>query len=122
MNLSGRCVVRALRQYDLSPDRLLVICDDMNLTAGKVRLRRSGSAGGHNGLASVAQALGTDEFARLRIGIGEPPPWREGVDYVLEPFTRDELEAIGPAIQRAADAVEAWVGEGIEAAMNRFNA
>jgi PTH1 family peptidyl-tRNA hydrolase len=122
MNLSGRCVIRALRLYGIGLEKMLVICDDLNLAPGKIRLRRAGSAGGHNGLASVIQAVGSDQFARLRLGIGSPPPWQDGVDYVLEPFAREELESIGEAIQRAADAAEAWVAEGIEAAMNRFNA
>jgi len=121
MNLSGRCVVRAVRAYGIELERLLVICDDVNLPPGRLRARRAGSAGGHNGLASIIQVLGTDEFARLRIGIGEPPPWSDRVAYVLERFAGDEIETVQDAIQRAADAAEAWVAEGIEEAMNRFN-
>jgi PTH1 family peptidyl-tRNA hydrolase len=94
----------------------------MNLPPGRIRLRRGGSAGGHKGLASVIRALGSDQFPRLRLGIGSPPPWEDGESYVLKRFTREELEVMGEAVQQAADAVEVWVAEGIEAAMNRFNA
>lgn len=121
MNLSGESVAPALRYYGLPLTHLLVICDDVHLPSGQVRLRRSGSAGGHNGLISIIQHLDSESFPRLRIGIGEPPPGVDQVRYVLMPFRREELAGVREAIDLAADAVETWLAEGIEAAMNRFN-
>jgi PTH1 family peptidyl-tRNA hydrolase len=121
MNLSGESVAPAMRFYDLPLTHLLVICDDVHLPPGGIRLRRSGSAGGHNGLISIIQHLGSESFPRLRIGIGEPPPGLDQVRYVLMPFRREEMAEVREAIDLAADAVEAWLGEGIEAAMSRFN-
>lgn len=121
MNDSGLSVAPAVRHYGAAPHELLVVCDDVNLDPGLLRLRRKGSAGGHHGLESIIEALGSDDFSRLRIGVGQPPPWQSWVDYVLEPFEKQELPIIGKAIARAADAVECWLAEGIEAAMNRFN-
>jgi PTH1 family peptidyl-tRNA hydrolase len=121
MNLSGESVAPALRFYQLPLAHLLVICDDVYLPPGKVRLRRSGSAGGHKGLISIIQHLDSDSFPRLRIGVGEPPPGLDQVQYVLMPFGRQERLAVQEAVDLAADVVEAWLAEGIEAAMNRFN-
>lgn len=120
MNLSGRSVREGLAFYKLLPGDLLVVSDDMALPLGRLRLRKSGSAGGHNGLASVVQELGGDQFARLRIGI-EQVAGERMVGHVLGSFTRFEEEIIGPAVARAADAVECWLADGIDAAMNRFN-
>ncbi|UCH34829.1 MAG: aminoacyl-tRNA hydrolase [Armatimonadota bacterium] len=121
MNRSGAAVRGAADYYKVPLSRLLVVCDDVHLPLGKIRLRRSGSAGGHNGLISVIEALGNEEFPRLRIGVGEPPPHMDQVSYVLSRFAREEQEVIAAAIARAADAVEAWVSVGITEAMNRFN-
>ncbi|GMV97077.1 MAG: aminoacyl-tRNA hydrolase [Phycisphaerae bacterium] len=120
MNLSGRSVREALAFHKLSPADLLVVSDDLALPLGRLRLRKGGSAGGHNGLTSVIQELGTDQFPRLRIGIGQVPGERM-VGHVLGPFSREEEEIIGPALVLAADAVECWFADGIEQAMNRFN-
>jgi PTH1 family peptidyl-tRNA hydrolase len=119
MNLSGSALKAAMRQTeaDAATD-LLVICDDIDLPLGKVRLRRSGSAGGHNGLRDIIAALGSDEFNRLRVGIGRAG---EPVDHVLATFKPGEKTLASEAIATGADAAERWLREGIEAAMNEFN-
>jgi PTH1 family peptidyl-tRNA hydrolase len=119
MNRSGAPVRAALRNVNAGPEAdLLVVADDVDLPLGKIRLRRGGSAGGHNGLRDIIEALGTDQFPRLRVGIGRNG---ETVDHVLSTFSRDEEELADEAIATAADAVERWLAEGIEAAMNAFN-
>jgi PTH1 family peptidyl-tRNA hydrolase len=119
MNLSGSALKAAIRQTDADPATdLLVICDDIDLPLGKVRLRRSGSAGGHNGLRDIIAALGSDEFNRLRVGIGRGG---EPVDHVLATFKPGEKTLASEAIGTGADAAERWLREGIEAAMNEFN-
>jgi PTH1 family peptidyl-tRNA hydrolase len=119
MNRSGVALKAAMRQTDadLATD-LLVICDDIDLPLGKVRLRRSGSAGGHNGLRDIIAALGTDEFNRLRVGISRSG---EAVDHVLATFKPGERELAAEAVATAADAAEQWLREGIEATMSAFN-
>lgn len=121
MNRSGEAARALLQRYSLSPSRLLVIVDDVALPLGKLRLRPSGSDGGHNGLASIIGCVGTQAFPRVRVGIGAPPPGQM-VEYVLSPFSPQERPLIEQAIQRAADAVEAVLMEGLSPAMNRFNA
>jgi PTH1 family peptidyl-tRNA hydrolase len=122
MNLSGRSVRQMVDFYKLPLDQLLVVCDDLNLPPGRLRLRASGSAGGQKGLQNIIEHLGTEEFPRLRLGIGRPPPPIDAVDYVLMRFPVDERELIAAAIEQAAEAVELWVGVGTSAAMNRVNA
>ncbi len=121
MNASGRSVRQLVDFYQLAPADLLVVCDDINLPAGKLRIRRSGSAGGQKGLENVILHLGTQDVPRLRIGIGLPPSGRDSADYVLERFHKSERETIDAAILAAADGVEVWMAEGIDRAMNRFN-
>lgn len=122
MNLSGRSVRKVVDFYQLSLQDLLVVCDDMNLEAGRLRLRRSGSSGGQKGLKNIIDQLGSEDFSRLRIGIGRPPDERSGsTDHVLSKFRPDEVETIERAVQRAADGVELWIREGPAAAMNRVN-
>jgi PTH1 family peptidyl-tRNA hydrolase len=121
MNLSGRSVQPALVFYKLSPEQLLVLCDDLNLPVGKIRIRARGSDGGQKGLRSIAEQLGTIEYPRLRVGIGSPPPGRDAADFVLSRFRAEERSEIDEATQRAADAVELWCHSGIEECMNRFN-
>jgi PTH1 family peptidyl-tRNA hydrolase len=119
MNRSGAPVRAAVRNANADPETdLLVVADDVDLPLGKIRLRRGGSAGGHNGLRDIIEALGTDQFARLRVGIGRNG---ETVDRVLSTFGRDEEGLADEAIATAADAVERWLAEGTEAAMNAFN-
>ena len=122
MNHSGRSVGKLVDYYRLPLENLLVVCDDINLPTGRLRFRRSGSAGGQKGLDDIIRRLGTREFARLRIGIGSPPERMDAADYVLGRFRNDEQELIDRAVQAAADGVETWIREGIEAAMNRYNA
>jgi PTH1 family peptidyl-tRNA hydrolase len=119
MNRSGRAVLAAGRFYRLELEDLLVVSDDVALPLGKLRLRRSGSAGGHNGLQDIIDRLGTDDFARLRIGIDSPIG--DQVGHVLSRFSADEEDLISEACQRAADAAECWIAKDIEFAMNRYN-
>lgn len=119
MNRSGAAVRALVEAYQLPLPDLLVVADDVNLPVGHVRARARGSAGGHHGLESIIEALGTEEFARLRIGVGREEGPLE--DYVLARFTREERELIGDAIARAADAVELFVAEGIDRVMNVYN-
>lgn len=122
MNASGKSVRKACDFYKLSPEELLVICDDLNLSAGKLRIRATGSAGGQKGLADIIRHLGTDGFPRLRIGIDRPPPGWETSDYVLGKFSKEERDKIEESTTRAAHAAIDWVKEGIGFAMNRYNA
>ena len=122
MNLSGRAARQVATFYDTPHEDILVICDDMNLDTGRLRLRASGSAGGQKGLADIIRHLGTEAVPRLRIGIGRPPGRMQGSDYVLGKFTKSEREIMEPAILDAADAVERWASEGIQLAMNTVNA
>jgi len=122
MNLSGGPLKAALRQTDVEPaSDLLVVADDVDLPLGRIRLRREGSAGGHNGLRDIISALGTTEFSRLRVGIGRPGSARATVDHVLATFSARERELADEAIATAADAAERWLHDGIEAAMNEYN-
>jgi PTH1 family peptidyl-tRNA hydrolase len=122
MNRSGKSVVAARDFYKLENQDLLVVCDDFNLPLGRLRARARGSAGGQRGLEDIIRALGSEEFCRLRVGIGQPPSGRDPADYVLSRFREEEREEIELAVQRAADAVEVWVTRGIDECMNRFNA
>ena len=121
MNLSGEAVVGLLQFYKIDTADLLVIVDEVQLEVGRIRLRPSGSAGGHNGLKSIIQSLGTEAFARLRIGIGRGDSRRDLADHVLARVEPAERPVIEEAVGRAADAAELFVVEGIMAAMNRFN-
>jgi PTH1 family peptidyl-tRNA hydrolase len=122
MNLSGGPLAAALRNAPVEPtEDLLVVTDDVDLPLGKLRLRREGSAGGHNGLRDIIARLGGDDFARLRVGIGRPGSSRATMDHVLSTFKPDERELSDEAIATAADAAERWLAEGIDAAMNAFN-
>lgn len=122
MNLSGGPVMAALRQTEADPtEDLLVVADDVDLPLGRLRLRREGSAGGHNGLRDLIATLGSSEFNRLRVGIGRPGTSRATVGHVLATFKPSERELATASIATAADAVETWLREGIEASMNEFN-
>ena len=120
MNLSGDAVSRIAAFHKLTPADVLVVVDEVQLPLGRLRVRRSGSAGGHNGLKSIIQHLGV-EFPRLRIGVGRGDQTRDLADHVLSRFGRDEREAVEDAVTRAADAVELFVEQDVEAAMSRFN-
>lgn len=122
MNCSGRSVRAAVDFYKLPLSDLLVVCDDFNLPLGRLRFRPDGSAGGQKGLANIIDCLGTDQFARLRIGIGHPPDGRSATDHVLRQFTAEEREVIDKAVQRAADGVDDWLMHGTTYCMNQYNA
>ncbi len=122
MNRSGQAVREAVDFYKLNLVDLLVICDDINLPSGKLRIRASGSAGGQNGLKDIIEKLGTEEFSRLRIGVGRPPGNIDPADWVLSPFHEEEREGIMVAITRAREATLTWIESGVSACMNRFNA
>ena len=121
MNLSGFAVREALRFYKIEACDLLIVTDDVNLPLGRLRARASGSEGGHNGLRSIAEQLGTADYARLRVGVGRGDARRDLADHVLARFDPEERPAIEPAMARAADAVEAWVSEGLDRMMNVYN-
>jgi PTH1 family peptidyl-tRNA hydrolase len=120
MNLSGDAVERLARFYQVPPKDILVIYDDLDLPVGKTRLRPEGGSGGHKGMKSIIEHLGTSGFCRLRVGIGRPPHG-DPVDYVLGDFTPDERIAMDEAYERVVSAVELWLAEGIVVAMNKYN-
>jgi PTH1 family peptidyl-tRNA hydrolase len=124
MNRCGSAVAEVLGFYKMSAaGDLLVLVDDYALPLGAIRLRGEGSAGGHNGLSDIERALGTNIYPRLRIGIDPPPAnYDDPADWVLGRFTDEQSRALGPALDKAADAVEVFIGKGVSAAMNRFNA
>jgi len=119
MNRVGRVLKEVLAKRN---DSFLVVTDDVDLVLGCFRLRKKGGAGGHNGLASIIEHLGTEEFARLRVGIGPRPDGAELSDYVLAPFSSDEKEVLGEIIAEARDAVTLVFNQGMDAAMNKVNA
>ena len=121
MNASGEAVAPLARFFRIEPEEMIVVHDDLDLASGKLRLRKEGSSGGQNGIRSIIDRLGTQDFARIKMGIGRPPGRMDPADYVLQNFTADEEAVFGPLRERAVDAIECWLFEGIEAAMNRFN-
>lgn len=122
MNRSGSSVRAMLDQSGAEPSALLVVCDDLDLPLGQLRFKRAGGHGGHNGVRSIIEALGTDAFLRLKVGIGRPPVGCDAVEYVLEPFSAEEETAIVPAVNRARDAIGVALAEGVDVAMNRYHA
>ena len=122
MNLSGEAVGEAARFYKLPPDHVLVISDDVDLPLGKLRLRKGGSAGGHNGLKSIIQHLGTDQFPRLKVGVGgKPHPDYDMADWVLGKLQGEDKKTMDEAARRAAQAVECLLSQGMDKAMNQYN-
>ena len=121
MNLSGESIRAAVDFYKTEPDHVIVIYDDISLDVGSVRIRAKGSAGGHNGMKSIIACLGTQEYPRVRVGIGEKPPRMDLADYVLSHFTRQETELLEEAVCSAADAVVMLIEQGAQAAMNHYN-
>ena len=121
MNRSGHAIATASGFYKIDPADVLVVTDDLALEVGRVRLRSKGSPGGHNGLKDIQSHLGTSEYPRLRIGIGDSGP-RDAADYVLSRFSADEREMIDKAVQTAVKAVMCWVEEGVSTAMTQYNA
>lgn len=122
MNLSGEALLEWAGGSPPDRAQVLIVCDDIYLPVGRLRLRRSGSAGGHRGLESIEAALGTRDYPRLRVGVGAAAPGAAYREHVLTPPAPDEEDDVEVSLQRAADAVECWLLEGIQQAMNRFNA
>lgn len=122
MNLSGGAVAAAARRHGAGPAEICVVYDDLDLPPGALRIRGGGGgAGGHRGVLSIIEALGSRDFLRVRVGIGRPLPGQDAARHVLSPFAEREWEAVAPALERAAEAVLAVLREGPERAMNRFN-
>lgn len=122
MNLSGEAVAGLMGFYKIELADVLVVCDDVNLAEGRLRARPEGSEGGNNGLRSITASLGTAAYARIRIGVGRGDERRDLVDHVLSRFDQDEQPVMNAAMDRAADAVELWMTDGLGPVMNRFNA
>jgi len=121
MNNSGIAVRKWTVKREISPADILVVCDDINLDFGFLRLRQQGSDGGHNGLASVIAELGTSDFSRLRIGVGMPPAGQDAADYVLQSFPLKESKVLKSVVEEAADCCEAWLTDEINQVMSQFN-
>lgn len=121
MNLSGRCIAHYMNRYDIPLDSILIICDDINLPFGEIRIRPEGTSGGHNGLESIIRALKTTAFPRLRIGIRIEQPISSFKEYVLSDFEEDESPKVEESIHHAVDACVCWAREGIDKAMNLYN-
>ncbi|WP_028926820.1 aminoacyl-tRNA hydrolase [Pseudonocardia acaciae] len=122
MNLSGGPVAGVLRYYRVAPTDMVVVHDELDLPFGTVRLKRGGGEGGHNGLRSISQSVGTKDYLRVRFGIGRPPGRMDPADYVLRPFAAAERTELALAVDLAADAALALLTDGLEAAQNRFHA
>lgn len=122
MNNSGEAAAEAARFYKIPPEHVIVVSDEVSLPVGRLRIRQKGSAGGHNGLKSIIAQLGSDQFPRIRLGVGAPPhPDYDMADWVLSVFRDQDAADIADAAKRAAEAVECYITEGPERAMNRFN-
>ena len=122
MNLSGEAVAPLVRRYGVEPSQLVVVQDEMDFELGRIQVKNGGGLAGHNGLKSIVAHLHTQDFVRIRIGIGKPPGSRQGADHVLRRFSKAERQEIDVALEEAADAVELILAEGVEVAMNRVNA
>ena len=121
MNITGPPLKGLLRELNLTADDLVLVHDDLDIESGRLRIRHNGGSGGHNGVKSVIEALGTPQFVRLKIGIGRPAPRQDSADYVLEQVSPDEREVYEPCLERAVDALEVLVNRDLAVAMNEFN-
>ena len=121
MNLSGESIREIADFYKIEPENIIILCDDINLSEGQLRIRLKGSAGGHNGLKNIISHLGTQEFPRIRIGVGEKPARMDLADYVLGHFSKEEKERMEQAFKDGAAAAVAMMNDGVDTAMNRFN-
>lgn len=121
MNNSGPVVKQAVSAKKIEPENILIVCDDFSLVFGQIRMREQGSDGGHNGLKSIIEHLGTKEFSRLRLGIGPIPPHKNAVDFVLEDFRLDEKKKLPDFLSSAADCCRAWTSESLSTVMSRYN-
>jgi len=121
MNITGPPLKGLLRELKLTADDLIIVHDDLDLEPGRLRIKLAGGHGGHNGIRSVVESLGTSQFVRLKIGIGRPAPRQDSADYVLDTVGKEEFEVFGPCLERAVDALECMIHRGVETAMNQFN-
>ena len=121
MNLSGESVRELSDYYKIPAENIIVIYDDISLDVGQLRIRKKGSAGGHNGIKNIIAHLGTQEFPRIKVGVGDKPPRMDLADYVLSRFSKEDREKMEQAFKDAAEAVEVMIAEGPDAAMNQFN-
>ena len=121
MNLSGECVRPLMDYFEIDVEDIVVLYDDLDIAPGTIRLRQKGSAGGHNGMKSLIAHLGTDQFNRIRIGVGRPTGGMKVADYVLSPFSKEEKPLIEDMVKKSASACEAWLGKPFIDVMNNFN-
>ena len=121
MNVTGPPLKGLLREFSLTIDDLILIHDDLDLDLGRLRIKQAGGHGGHNGIKSVIDAIGTPQLVRIKIGIGRSAPHQDSADYVLQAFTREEIDILNPCLDRAVDALECLIHRGIVVAMNEFN-
>jgi len=121
MNLSGKAVKEIIDYFEIPLNSICIVYDDLNLDLGVLRLRRSGSAGGHNGMKSIIEHLNSKDFPRLRIGIGIPPDNTDWMDYVLSDFPEPAREIVNQSIEKAVDTIKTFIIEGIDSAMNKYN-
>ena len=121
MNITGPPLKGFLREFSLTADNLILVHDDLHLDLGRLRIKQAGGHGGHNGIKSVIDAIGTAQFVRVKIGIGRPAPRQDSANYVLQAFTREEIEVLNPCLDRAVDALECVIHRGLSVAMNQFN-
>lgn len=121
MNLSGEALMSIVDYYKSQNDQVIVVYDDIDTAVGKIRIRKKGSGGSHNGMRNIIYLWKNQDFPRVRVGIGQPKPGYDLADYVLSRFSKEEVDIIAPIIMRCGDAVETWMDEGIEVAMNKYN-
>lgn len=121
MNLSGECIRPLMDYFEVAVEDIVVVYDDLDLAPGAIRLRQKGSAGGHNGMKSIIAHLGTDQFNRIRIGVGRPTGGMKVPDYVLAPFSKEESPVIAEAVEKSAKACEVWMRSPFIEVMNNFN-
>jgi peptidyl-tRNA hydrolase, PTH1 family len=121
MNITGPPLKGLLREYSLTAADLILVHDDLDLDLGRLRIKQTGGHGGHNGIRSVIDVVGTSQFVRIKIGIGRPAPRQDSADYVLQAFTREETKVLNPCLERAVEALECLIHRGIAVAMNQFN-
>ena len=121
MNLSGNCIAPLANFYKIPAEQVIVVSDDINLAVGRMRIRKGGSAGGHNGLKSIIQCLGTDQFPRVRVGVGQKTEYMDLADHVLAKFDRNDAAVMATTYDAVADAILDIVNQGVEHAMNHYN-
>ena len=121
MNITGPPLKGLLRELSLTADDLILVHDDLDIDLGRLRIKQTGGPGGHNGIKSIIDTIGTPQFVRVKVGIGRPAPRQDSADYVLQAFKKEELEVLNPALDRAVDALECLIHRGTAVAMNQFN-